>query len=45
MRVYSHPVKYTDKDGNTKDITLYIQSRPGGVLSDDISEEIPWQLV
>ncbi len=30
MRVYSHPVKYTDKDGNTKDITLDIQSRPGG---------------
>ena len=30
MRVYSHPVKYTDKDGNTKDITLDIQSRVGG---------------
>ena len=30
MRVYSHPVKYTDKDGNTKDITLDIQSRAGG---------------
>ncbi|MBQ3599170.1 MAG: DNRLRE domain-containing protein [Clostridia bacterium] len=30
MRVYSHPVKYTDKDGNTKDITLDIQFRPGG---------------
>lgn len=30
MRVYSHPVKYTDKDGNIKDITLDIQSRTGG---------------
>ncbi len=30
MRVYSHPVKYTDKDGNTKDITLDIQSRAEG---------------
>ena len=30
MRVYSHPVKYTDKDGNIKDITLDIQARDGG---------------
>ena len=30
MRVYSHPVKYTDDDGNIKDITLDIQSRAGG---------------
>lgn len=30
MRVYSHPVKYTDEDGNIKDITLDIKSRTGG---------------
>lgn len=30
MRVYSHPVKYTDDDGNIKDITLDIQSRADG---------------
>lgn len=30
MRVYSHPVKYTDDNGNIKDITLDIQSRAGG---------------